>query len=274
MILEPTPSALSEGDHKAIEKVMHGEKVLIGLSGGINSMAVLCWLRESGIVPSELHLFYAHFKEHSPDTFAFVKAGIRYARLHFPNVKVRITRNSIIDFFEQQKTIPHPMVGVCSRELKIKPMNAYAFDNDIHIDLVGYVRHEMKRRGGKQQSIVSSPQIDMFGGLSKQYPIGEFTDEWCFEIVGREIGWWPKIYDLRDENGKPIFRHNNCLPCKNMQIKDMGAVATHYPSFHLEAMKLSERLGSYWGRDAEKFYTTFGKETWESDGQSCEACRF
>lgn len=47
-----------------------GEKIMIGLSGGINSMAVLCWLGElpEANRPDELHLFYADFKEHSPDT--------------------------------------------------------------------------------------------------------------------------------------------------------------------------------------------------------------
>ena len=45
---------------------LNGQKILVGLSGGINSAAVLCHLKESGIMPSELHLFYVHFKEHSP----------------------------------------------------------------------------------------------------------------------------------------------------------------------------------------------------------------
>lgn len=125
---------------------------MIGLSGGINSMALLCWLKRSGIQPSELHLFYAHLSEHSPETFPFVKAGIKYARAHFQNVFVKVTRNSALAFFESQNMIPHPMVGACSRVLKISPMNAYAFDNDIHMDLVGYVRHEVKRRASKQAS--------------------------------------------------------------------------------------------------------------------------
>ena len=47
---------------------------MIGLSGGINSMAVLCWLGElpTHKHPDELHLFYADFKEHSEDTIQFV----------------------------------------------------------------------------------------------------------------------------------------------------------------------------------------------------------
>lgn len=70
-----------------------GEKVLIGLSGGINSMAVLCDLAKSGVQPGELHLFYAHFEEHSPDTLDFVKAGFQFAKKHFNNVKTKITYN-------------------------------------------------------------------------------------------------------------------------------------------------------------------------------------
>lgn len=99
-----------------------GEKIMIGLSGGINSMAVLCWLIESGQQPEELHLFYAHFAEHSPDTFQFVADGIRLARKHFKKVLVKITNNSVLQFFEDQKMIPHPMASPCSRKLKIEPM--------------------------------------------------------------------------------------------------------------------------------------------------------
>ncbi len=129
-------------------KEIEGQKVMIGLSGGINSMAVLCWLKESGIKPSELHLFYAHFKEHSPDTFRFVADGIRFAKKHFQNVKIKITKNSIINYFEKQNLIPHPMNSPCSKWLKIIPMQEYLFQNGIKYDLIGYVKHELKRRGG------------------------------------------------------------------------------------------------------------------------------
>lgn len=160
------------------------EKILIGLSGGINSMAVLCWLIESGIKPKELHLFYAHFIEHSPDTFQFVADGIRYARKYFDNVRVRITRNSIIKYFEEQNIIPHPANSPCSKNLKIIPIKKYAFENGIKYDLVGYVRHEIKRRSERQQKSI---QQDLFS-LEKEYPIGEFTDEWCFNMVDKHIG--------------------------------------------------------------------------------------
>lgn len=244
------------------------EKVLIGLSGGINSMAVLCWLKESGLQPKELHLFYAHFEEHSPDTLAFVEAGMKYAERHFNNVKTKITYNSIIEWFEQQKMIPHPMVSPCSRILKIEPIAAYSFDNAIKYDLVGYVKHELKRRAGRQQKNIQS---DLFS-LEKHYPIGEFTDEWCFEIVDRNIGWHPKIYDIKDENGKRLFKHNNCLPCKNMTVEEMEIVKEYYPELHQKAMDLSVRLQKYWGRDADKFYSTFGRDLGQPT--TCETCRW
>jgi hypothetical protein len=46
-----------------------GLKMLLPLSGGINSAACLCWLGEAVAPerwPSELHLHYSHFTEHSP----------------------------------------------------------------------------------------------------------------------------------------------------------------------------------------------------------------
>lgn len=258
-----------------------GQKVMIGLSGGINSMAVLCWLKESEIKVSELHLFYAHFKEHSPDTFSFVADGIRYARKHFENVFVKITRNSIIEYFREQNIIPHPTNSPCSKNLKIIPMANYCIENGIKFDLIGYVKREMKTRAERQQK-------NLYRGLfdaQKIYSISEFDDEWCFEIVDRNIGWHPAIYDIRwteedYENGlcskrdigQRVFKHNNCLPCKNMQIKDMKAVKKHYPTNHNDAMSLSFELKKYWGRVEDDFYFTFGRDLGQES--TCEACRW
>lgn len=246
----------------------NGENILIGLSGGINSAAVLCWLIESGIQPKELHLYYAHFKEHSPDTFPFVKALIRYARGHFKCVKVKVTRNSVIDYFRQQKMIPHPTASPCTRKLKIEPIVTYAFRNQIKIDLVGYVKHELVRRSSKQQANL---QQDLFS-LQKHYPIGAFSDEWCFEIVKKHIGFYPAIYDIRDSKGRRIFKHNNCLPCKNMYPEDIEMVKIYFPWHYLQAIKLSSDLTSYWGRDEAEFYSTFGKDLGQDT--TCEQCKW
>lgn len=263
---------------------LNGQKVLVGLSGGINSAAVLCHLKESGIHPSELHLFYAHFKEHSPDTFKFVADLVRFARKNFTNVIFKMERNSIIEWFEKNKMIPHPASSPCSRILKIERINKYAFENGISIDLVGYVKHELKRRGDNQQK---NKDKGLFS-LDKQYPIGEFTDDWCFDIVYRNIGWYPKLYthswddtdfnmwvilnkkfwpaaivkdiNSRIKKGGRIFKHNNCLPCKNMYPWEMICIEYFYPEYHKSAMLLSERLQKYFGRDKDLFYATFGRE--------------
>lgn len=256
------------------------EKLLLGLSGGINSMAVLMWLSEypEEYKPKELHLFYAHFVEHSPDTFAFVKAGIRFAKKHFKNVFVKITRNSIIRFFEEQKMIPHPMIAPCTRLLKIIPMHEYMALNDIKIDLVGYVREESRRvfnMADKNEKEVKSNSVQLKDVL-KAFPISGKTNEWCFQIVKMMLGWYPAIYDLKDRKGKRLFTHNNCLPCKNMRIKDMEKVKKYYPSYWLPAFNLSERLQAFWGRKKVEFNLTFGRTPKEVNyqDQTCGVCSF
>lgn len=243
------------------------KKIMIGLSGGINSMGVLCWLVESGEQPKELHLFYAHFKEHSPDTFRFVIEGIRYARKNFKKVVVKITRNSVLEYFRDKKhMIPHPRYSPCSHELKIEPMQMYISQHGITIDLIGYVKEEKKRMNAHRRN---SPD-NMF--LSKDFPIEKFTDEWCFEIVKSHLGWYPAIYDIKDEKGKRIFAHNNCLPCKNMYVKDMVQVAKYFPEHMKKANDLSKELKAYWGRNAQDYYTEFGREDYEVP--QCEVCAF
>lgn len=244
----------------------NGRVVLLPQSAGINSAAVYCWLLESGMRPRELHIYYAHFAEHSPDSFRFVADIIRHARRNFDNVIVRVTKNSVLQFFREQRMIPHPVASPCSRMLKIGPMVEYAAANGIEIDLVGYVKGEQKRIKKMQEAHGN----DMF--LQKGTPIAEFDDEWCFEIVKKHIGWYPAIYDIRDEKGKRVFNHNNCLPCKNMYVKDMLLIEKYYPAYMEAAIKLSEELGAYWGRDVDKYYTTFGREDYEP--VQCGVCSF
>lgn len=230
-------------------------------------MAVLLQLHEQGIKPKELHLFYAHLKEHSPDTHSFVIAGMRFARANFPNVHTKIIRNSINAFFREKRFIPHPTNSFCTMKLKIEPINKYAFENDIRIDLVGYVKDELKRRIKNQNNQITP---DLFG-LQKQYPIGKFDDEWCIEMCDKYIGWHPAIYDIKDEKGKRIFSHNNCLPCKNMYPKDIRNIETHFPSYFNEAMDTCREIGKYIGRDENKFYAEFGRELGQDT--SCEYCK-
>lgn len=250
------------------------KKVLIGLSGGINSMAVLCWLADYEFKPKELHLFYAHFEEHSPDTLDFVLAGVEFAKKNFEQVHYKQTNNSILAYFGRKKMIPHPMYAPCTSDLKIIPMIKYSSGQGIQVDLIGYVKSEMRRVKNMQSKGASN----LF--LSKEFPIIGQTNEWCFEITKEKIGWYPKIYDIRNEKGERIFTHNNCLPCKNMQIADFKQVQEHYPEYWQKAMDLANEIQKHWGRSAdsfsEAFNVTFGREDWETGfkKQSCDTCAF
>lgn len=216
---------------------------MIGLSGGINSMAVLCWLGElpEDKRPNELHLFYADFKEHSDGTVQFVLDGVFWARKRFKIVKYTQTDNSVMDFFEENDFIPHPTNAKCSQSLKIEPMLKYAYANDIQIDLIGYVAKEVKRA----KRAIKKGQNDLF--FQKQFPILGKDDDWCFDIVTRCIGWYPAIYDIK-ENGKRVFTHNNCLPCKNMTAKQLQHTAKYFPEKFARALEVEQSTGSYFGR--------------------------
>lgn len=246
-------------------------KVLIGLSGGINSMTLLCQLAQLpvGQHPKELHLYYAHIIEHSPDTEAFVLAGVDYAKTHFADVRYTQTTVSVLDFFRSIHIIPHPTRGFCTDKLKVGPMYEYAVRHNIQLDLVGYVREE-KKRADKMYS--KDPNLAYYKG----FPLLNVSNEECFSIVKAEIGWYPAIYDLIDEKGKRIFSHNNCLPCKNMHMALLRQVAKYYPEYMERAVALSAELRAFWGRSAVDFYTEFGREDYQTDykTQPCQVCAF
>lgn len=235
-------------------------RVLVPLSAGINSAAVLCGMGEhhpEHLKPLELHLYYAHLREHSPDSFPFVADLIRYARRKFPVVKVRITRDSVNRYFIEQKMIPHPMISPCSRELKIEPMQKYDVEQGIDVVLIGYVRHEIKRYARAVKRTTANART------KDSYPLLSWTDEDCLEMVKSVIGWYPSIYDIkwtredwlaglcrRHEIDKRVFTHNNCLPCKNMTARQIQMVGRHYPAYAVNAQTTADAIpGAYWGRD-------------------------
>lgn len=136
--------------------------------------------------------------------------------------------------------------------------------------------------------------------MSKQFPILQEDNEWCFGVVKEAIGFYPAIYDIKwsdagfiqfvkdnlyrfdDETqrlfkkkfgkDKRVFTHNNCLPCKNMEMSDLLAVEYFYPGYLQKAIELSEDLKKYWGRSADEFYTTFGRPDLGYGKQPCEVC--
>lgn len=232
------------------------DRVRIGLSGGINSAALLCHLatdHPEAKRPRWLGLYYAHLREHSPGTFTFVKACVRYARHKFPEVEFGMHRCSVVDYFEAENFIPHPTISPCTEHLKIEPMDRWDRHHGVTIDLIAFVRHEMARRGDKH----IGSEADLV-----RFPIAHLSEEWCFEIVDREIGWHPAIYDLRDDRWKRMFTHNNCLPCKNMNRRQLEAVREHFPRHYERAMRMAHRIGNYWGRKSD--YT----------GDPCSVCSF
>lgn len=228
------------------------QRTMIGLSGGINSAALLCYMAKyypAKLRPQQVFLYYAHLDEHSPDTFDFVQACCDYAKRHFAKISITITRNSVLDCFRQQKYIPHPKQSPCTLSLKIKPIAIWQKKNQIDIDLIGYIASEKRR---KFRLLKQKKPVKL------SFPIIHFKEGDCFRLVRGEIGWYPAIYDIR-EAGKPVFKHNNCIPCKNWHgvltsefaTRDFLKAQKYYPDYIARAQILCRDLKQYWGRPDE-----------------------
>jgi hypothetical protein len=227
-------------------------KVMVGLSGGINSMSALVYLAEEypqARRPRELYLYYAHLAEHSPGTWEFVQAGLGYAESHFDQVTAKVVdMGSVVDYFDRRGFIPHPMLSPCSERLKFGPMQKWAAELGVELDIVGYIRTERRRMTLQQKR----------GVKDKFYAISHLSEEDCFALVDRSIGWHPAIYDIY-EDGKRVFKHNNCLPCKNMLgalngcggTRDFLYVQKYYPANYERARALAEKVHGYWGRESD-----------------------
>lgn len=281
-----------------------GARVCLGLSGGINSAAMLVHLGSGSaeLKPAELHLVYHHFAEHSPDTKPFVAACSEWARQHFPKVVYHETDNSVLSFFEDNKMIPHPARSPCTRMLKQLPMRLYMAQHGITHNPVGYVKGEANRRAGKMADRTDSLITNVVdNGVKVQFPISAFDDEWCFKVVEEAIGWYPAIYHHRwNDPGfmafmlerlpsltpegqravrkrlgttQRVFDHNNCLPCKNLMTWQLLCVEYFYPDYMARARQTEVAVGRHWGNDEAAYYAQFGKhERDPSAGSSCSYC--
>tara|TARA_R110000803_G_scaffold136142_1_gene203116 strand:+ start:2050 stop:2901 length:852 start_codon:yes stop_codon:yes gene_type:complete len=254
------------------------KRVMIGLSGGINSAAALIYLSEYvDDKPEEIYLYYSHLVEHSPDTKKFVLDLVEYAKKHFDNVVFEMSEHSMNQYcIDEFKGIPHPSITPCTKILKLNLMIEFMAVHKIDIDIVGYVRSEYKRIQNQINRNVKN----------KDYLISHLSDEDCFFLTKKHLGWYPDIYDLKwndpkilkalTEYGKDlhkkqfntiakyhrkgynnmsntyrVFKHNNCLPCKNMHQWEIFMIRIFYPKYYDEAMKVADQLNSYWGRKDE-----------------------
>ncbi len=251
---------------------------MIGISGGINSAAALIYLSEFvEDKPDEIYLYYAHLKEHSPDTEKFVLELVEYAKKHFKNVVFESSINSMLEYCENDfHGIPQPKITPCTKFLKLIHMNKFMAKHNIDRDIVGYVRHEFRR---------IQRQIDR-GVKKKDYLIRHLSDEDCFSIVEKYFGWYPAIYNIKWTDKKigeslekwghelhptqrktiqkyhsqgfnnmrksyRVFKHNNCLICKNMHQWEIFMIRIFYPDYYNRAMTTAKKLNSYWGRSDE-----------------------
>lgn len=254
------------------------KRVMIGLSGGINSAAAAIYLAKyTDNKPKDLYLYYSHLDEHSKGTRRFVLELVKWLKNHFDNVIFETSDNSMLEYCEESfKGIPHPKISPCTKFLKLIHMTEFMAKHKIDVDIIGYVRHEYKR---------INRQIDR-GVENKDYLIRHLSDEDCFDLVEREFGWYPSIYKIKWDDRRigealvkwghelskkqretiqkyhslgyntyrksyRVFKHNNCLPCKNMHQWELFLVRIFFPEEYKNAMNTAKKLDSHWGRADE-----------------------
>lgn len=238
------------------------ERPMIGLSGGINSAAVLvyvCAVLPEHHRPRDLFLFHADLVEHSPDTVAHVAACHAWARRNFrqrgldpDRVRFSMRSASVVDFFERERFIPHRVLTPCTEHLKLIPMRAWA---QSHVeaghgptcDLIGFVTTEDTREDNNNERQRNGAWS--CSGGDNVFPIRHLTNADCLRLVDEHIGWHPAIYDIRQPDGRRAFSHNNCLPCKNMNTRALERTGQHFPKRAKRAVDMAERIGSYWAHD-------------------------
>jgi len=254
-------------------KQKRNKKIIVGMSGGVDSSVSLALLKERGWSPIGVSLKYAVWQDKknllrenvccSAGSFRWAKEVCR--RLNVPHCVIDVSdefQKEVIDYFVKElkrgKT-PNPCV-ICNRRLKFKKLFEVAREEKVEYIATGhYARVRMKRADGscelfkpcdKQKdqtySLCLLPQ-KWLGHII--FPLADYTKGEVFEMA-KKRGF--DFYLKRKESQDFCFVANKCLNCflekeigqKAGLIRDVsGNVLGHHSGSHFYTV--GQRKGLY-----------------------------
>lgn len=198
-------------------------------SGGKDSTALLCWLKEQGI---EHETIFADTGWESPLTYAYVEE-INQKLLGGRLIRVKSEKYSgFADMVIQRRRIPGARSRFCTDELKVFPMHAWIEQQDDDVTIYQGVRADESLSRSKMP-----PQeyTDAAGGYWIKRPLFDWTAEQCFEISKRH-GISPSPLYLIGAG------RVGCHPCVMVSLRELKCLLKGTPEIRQKLIDLEAAI--------------------------------
>lgn len=183
---------------------------VLSLSGGKDSAAASLWLHEQGI---EHRRVFADTGWEHPSTLEYIRDVLEPAL--GPVDVVESENGGMVDHIRRQAMFPNRMRRWCTRELKVRPLNAYIFKlmdetQRPAISVIGV-------RAGESRARSTLPEWDGYKSRRGSYdiwrPLIHWTEQQVIDMHGKHnlppnplylagasrVGCWPCIFAKKDE---------------------------------------------------------------------------
>ncbi len=263
-------------------------KIVVGMSGGVDSSMTLVLLKEQGWDPIGVSLKYAVWQDKdnalrenvccSTDSFKIAKDVCKKVGVphHIVDVSKKFQKN-VIEYFLQElrdKKTPNPCI-VCNRRLKFKELFAWAKKNGIKYVATGHYarikenkktgKHELRRAKDKNKDQTYSLSFLSQAQLKKiVLPLGKYTKKEIYTLAKKK-GF--DVFEKEKQSQDFCFVAGNSLSCflekeigsKKGEIKNLnGEFLGEHRGLHFYTTGQRKGLGipngPYFviGRDVEK----------------------
>lgn len=202
---------------------------LAAFSGGKDSTAVLCWLREQGI---EFTAVFADTGWEHPLTYAYVEE-INQQLLGGKLVTVRSEKyTGFRDLVIQRHRIPGARSRFCTDELKVFPLHQFIESLDDTATVYQGVRADESR---KRSTMPQREWVDDASGYWIERPLFHWTAAQCFEIAKRH-GVKPNPLYLLGAG------RVGCWPCVMVSLRELKALLKTTPGIKERLIELEAAM--------------------------------
>ncbi len=216
------------------ERVRH----VLGISGGKDSAALAIYLR--GRVP-DVEYFFCDTGSELPETYEYLERleGV----LGKPIARLNAERNFDHWLFVYQGALPSPQMRWCTKNLKIKPLEAWIGDDE------AYSYNAIRADENREGYISHKPNI---------HPVYPFKDDGiCKDDVLRILSdagvGLPSYYEWRTRSG--------CYFCFFQRKAEWVGLAERHPELFAQAVAYEDKQGFEGTAMQARQYTWSGGET-------------
>jgi 3'-phosphoadenosine 5'-phosphosulfate sulfotransferase (PAPS reductase)/FAD synthetase len=214
----------------------------VAFSGGKDSTALLCWMREQGIEHETV--FYDTSWEH-PDTMGYVwEIAEKFLGGRLTVLKSE-KYEGLKDLVVRRKMVPSMHTRFCTEELKVFPLHSWIRKQEDDVTVYQGIRAD---ESGPRSKMSEDQYVNEAGGFQIRRPLFRWTAEQCFEIIRRH-GLEPNPLYLKGA------KRVGCWPCIFTSFGELKRLFQNTPGLRERLVALEMELNA--GRDEFDYRSWF-----------------